>query len=115
MGIAVFIVLAVVAAIAIVYPLLPGAASNLPVPVVTDSDIDQAVRHLRRPRSKSGLSCPSCGQTYQAGDRFCVGCGATLAEVAPAAPACPACGAVLHEGDRFCLKCGHNLVVEEVA
>jgi predicted amidophosphoribosyltransferase len=115
MSIVVFIVLAVVAAMAIVYPLLPGAASSPSVSVVTDGDIEQAVRHLRRSRSKSNLSCSSCGQPYQAGDRFCVGCGATLSEVAPAAPACPACGATLHEGDRFCPKCGHNVAAGEVA
>jgi predicted amidophosphoribosyltransferase len=121
MGIVVFIVLAVVSAMAIVYPLLPGARSSQIVPVVTDGDIEQAVRRLRRSPAKGGLSCPSCGRPYQAGDRFCVGCGAALAEAtplseaAPAVLACSECGTPLREGDRFCPRCGHNVAGQEVA
>jgi predicted amidophosphoribosyltransferase len=117
MGIAVFFLMALIATVAIVYPLLPGRATSRPVPILTDGDIEQAVRTLRRTRSKSkdGLFCPSCSKPYQAGDRFCVGCGAALPEVSAAPAACPACGAPLREGDRFCSRCGHNLVAGEVA
>lgn len=33
------------------------------------------------------LRCPTCGKPYEAGDRFCMGCGASLAAAGPAAPA----------------------------
>jgi uncharacterized OB-fold protein len=115
MAIAVFFLLALIAAVAIVYPLLPGRAGSRPAPVVTDGDIEQAVRALRRGRGKPGLSCPSCGRAYQPGDQFCVGCGSKLPAVAVAAQLCPACGATLRAGDRFCSKCGHDTAGEEAA
>jgi predicted RNA-binding Zn-ribbon protein involved in translation (DUF1610 family) len=115
MSIVVFVLLALISAVIIVAPLLPGQTSSETVPVVTDGDIEQAVRWLRRRQARGGLSCPSCGRAYQAGDRFCVGCGAALPEVTPATPACPACGAALREGDRFCPKCGHEVPGGEAA
>jgi predicted amidophosphoribosyltransferase len=118
MGILVFFLMAAVAAVAIAYPLLPGARTSQTVPAVTDGDIEEAVRRLRRgrkPQGQRGLSCPSCGRAYQAGDRFCVGCGSALPAVDAAAATCPSCGATLREGDQFCAKCGHNLLAEEVA
>jgi predicted RNA-binding Zn-ribbon protein involved in translation (DUF1610 family) len=117
MGILIFFLMTAVAAVAIVYPLLPGSAPSQTVPIVTDGDIEDAVRRLRRARSKpkAGPSCPSCGRAYQAGDRFCVGCGAELPAVAATALTCPSCGATLREGDQFCSKCGHNVLAGEVA
>jgi len=121
-GIAVFVLLTLVVAAAIAYPLLPGKgpAETVPaetVPAITDADIVRAVRKLRRQRGQGGLSCPSCGQAYAAGDRFCVACGGTLpeAQVVESRQTCPACGEVLREGDLFCSKCGHRLVAEEGA
>jgi predicted amidophosphoribosyltransferase len=115
-SILIFFLMALIAVVAIAYPLLPGAATARIAPVVTDGDIEEAVRTLRRTRTKavSGPSCPSCGRAYQAGDRFCVGCGAALPAVAADATTCPSCGATLREGDQFCSKCGHNLLAEEV-
>jgi predicted RNA-binding Zn-ribbon protein involved in translation (DUF1610 family) len=115
MSIVVFLILAVLAGTAIVYPLLPGQSASRPAPVLTDGDIEQAVRALRRKRSKSGHTCPACGRAYQPGDRFCVGCGAGLPEVASVAMVCPSCGAALRDGDRFCPKCGHNMAAGEAA
>jgi predicted amidophosphoribosyltransferase len=129
MGIAIFFVLAVIVAAAIAYPLLPGRTTSLPAPTVTDGEIERAVRNLRRARSRDELSCPTCGQTFQPGDRFCVRCGGTLsqpqadpvgaermgAEGTRPNPACPSCGSTIREGDLFCAKCGHGIVAEEVA
>lgn len=117
MSILLFFLMALIAAVAIAYPLLPGAAASQTVFVVTDGDIEEAVRGLRRSRGKpkSGPSCPSCGRAYEAGDRFCVGCGTALPAVEAAPSTCPSCGATLREGDQFCSKCGHNLPAEEVA
>lgn len=115
MGVAIFFVLALIAAAVIVYPLLPGRRPEQPAPAVTDGDIDRAVRRLRRERGRSGLSCPSCGMSYQAGDRFCVRCGNGLPQ-APSTDAgvlCPGCGATVRQDDRFCAKCGQDLVVGE--
>jgi predicted amidophosphoribosyltransferase len=112
-SVAIFFLLALIAAAIIVYPLLPGR-----VPAVTDGDIERVVRDLRRDRRRdaSGLSCPVCGQGYQAGDRFCVACGGALSETQAILPGlvCPSCGAAIHEGDHFCARCGHNMAAGEV-
>jgi uncharacterized OB-fold protein len=112
MGLAIFFLLTVIVVALVAYPLLPGRAPAQSPATVTDADIDQAVRHLRRTRSQSGLRCPACGKGYQAGDRFCVRCGGELPggpETAPAGPACPSCGAAIHAGDQFCARCGHSI------
>ena len=128
MAIVVFFVLAAISVGIIAYPLLPGrkpAQPAQPAPGLTEAEIERAVRDLRRTRSgrptpsRGGLSCPSCGRSYQKGDLFCVRCGNSLPEVEaqpePDKLECPSCGAALHEGDRFCAKCGHQVGTEEVA
>ena len=117
MGIAIFFLLAMIAAGAIIYPLLPGRVLAEPAPAVSDGEIEQAVRRLRRSRTRDGLLCPHCGKGYQAGDRFCVGCGGALpgAEAGSTGPTCPGCGAALRQDDQFCAKCGHRMATEEPA
>jgi len=122
MAIAVFLVVALAVAAVLVYPLLSGRAPAQPAPAqpapaLTDDEIEQAVRTLRRSRAGTGLACPACGAAYQAGDRFCVRCGEALPQqAAPASGSrvCPSCGAAVVEGDRFCAKCGYNVGGEEV-
>jgi uncharacterized OB-fold protein len=117
MSIFVFFVLAVIAAGIIAYPLLPGRAPVQPASVLTDGEIQQAVRALRRSRRGSGLVCPSCGRIAQTGDLFCVRCGTSLpqSEVQPEPDGlvCSSCGAGLHEDDQFCAKCGHPVGAQE--
>lgn len=117
MGLAVVLVLTVIVAGVLIYPLLPGRAPAHSEPDLTDGEIERAVRDLRRARSRSGLFCPACGLGYKAGDRFCVRCGGELPQAvgASAGPVCPSCGAQVQESDRFCAKCGHSMVVEEAA
>lgn len=116
MSIVVFFLLALIAAGAIAYPLLPGRSPARSTPVVTDGDIERAVRDLRRSRRQSSAACPACGQGYQPGDRFCVRCGGSLPQSeAPAGSSCPSCGASLHGDEQFCPKCGHRLVGGEAA
>lgn len=117
MGLAIVFVLALISAAIVAYPLLPGRTPAPAAPALTDSDIEQAVREFRQAKSRGGLTCPACGEAYQAGDRYCVRCGGTLPETPSAAQEtlCPACGAAIREGDRFCAKCGHVLVTEEGA
>lgn len=116
MGIAVFFLLALALAAAIVYPLLPGRGPAETAPAVSDADIERAVRKLRRERKGGGLHCPTCGEAYAAGDRFCVHCGGALPQpqVTAGGQTCPECGATLRDGDVFCSKCGHRLTGEEV-
>jgi hypothetical protein len=101
---------------------------------ITDGDIDHAVRALRQTRGqgdheshsggrgptltvRSPLQCPKCARAYQAGDRFCVGCGTELpaTEADNGSSECPSCGAPIQEADRFCAKCGHDMAAGEVA
>jgi hypothetical protein len=114
-GVAIFFLLALIAAGIIAYPLLPGRLVAQPEPAVTDGDIERAVRDLRQAPSTGGPSCPTCARAYQAGDRFCVRCGSGLPQPASAGPVCPSCGVVVHEGDLFCAKCGHRMASEEAA
>ncbi len=122
-GVAIFFLLALLAAGAIVYPLLPGRApARAGAGPSTDGEIEAAVRKLRRARAEGGRACPACGKAYQPGDRFCVRCGGALppgdqskSALPPAGPVCPSCGAALQEGDRFCAKCGYTLHDEEAA
>lgn len=119
MGLAIFFVLLLIVAGAIIYPLLPGRTPAQPAPAPTEAQIERAVRNLRRARSREGLLCPACGRAYQAGDRFCIGCGGALPETPAAgkegALVCPSCGVGLHKDDRFCAKCGHRLAAGEAA
>jgi predicted amidophosphoribosyltransferase len=117
MSIVLFFLLALIVAGLIVYPLLPGRTPKESAPKVADADIDWAVSALRRARSKGGLSCPTCGKGYQAGDRFCVRCGEDLPgpQETSSKAVCPSCGASIHKGDQFCAKCGHRLGSREAS
>jgi predicted amidophosphoribosyltransferase len=116
MSIAVFLIMLLVSAGIVVYPLLSkGQRAGLPN-AVGDADIDRALRKMRPVRPQAGLACPYCGRSYQAGDQFCVQCGEPLPEKAVVrGPVCPACGASVHEGDLFCAKCGAQVSGEEAA
>jgi len=46
------------------------------------------------------FSCPRCGSQNTIGQRFCVGCGA------PIANSCPYCGAYMGDTSKFCTSCG---------
>jgi predicted amidophosphoribosyltransferase len=117
MGVAIFLVLALIVAVIVIYPLLPGRRTGESAPVVTDGEIEQAVREFRRTGGHVGPQCPACGLPYQAGDSFCVRCGGVLSQAQPASDelACSSCGATIREGDQFCAKCGHPVGDEEVA
>jgi predicted amidophosphoribosyltransferase len=116
MGIAIFLVMTVIVAAVIVYPLFTRRAQAEPARSVTDGDIERALVKLRTARRQVGAICPSCGATYRAGDRFCVRCGGALMQSRAAAdgPVCPSCGATVRMGDRFCSVCGHKMAAEEV-
>lgn len=62
------------------------------------------------------IICAKCGRENEDHYKFCLGCGASLAdqpqpvaEPEPAADECPNCGAEVIEGQRFCGNCGYNL------
>lgn len=121
MGIILFFLLSLIVAVVVIYPLLPGRAAAVP-PVAgrrtwTDQRIEAAVRRIHETRSRTSLTCPDCGRAYQAGDRFCVRCGADLPleEAAEGGRICPSCGAALRPGDIFCARCGYRLSGEETS
>ena len=117
MSIFVFFVLAFIAAGIIAYPMLSGRRPAPAATALTDGEIEQAVRDLRRSRGGGGLVCSSCGRRAQTGDLFCVRCGGSLSQAdagsEPDGLVCSACGAGLHAGDQFCAKCGHPVGAEE--
>ena len=86
MSIVVVLILLLLAGAAIVYPLLPGRAPSRETPTVSDSEIEKAVRGLRRARSREGHHCPACGKGYHVGDRYCVRCGGALPQAVAQSP-----------------------------
>ena len=116
MTLLVFFLLALLAAGAIAYPLLPGRTVSQPAAPIGDAEVERAVRSLRKARSHHELLCPGCGHGYHAGDHFCVRCGQALPapEERAVGLVCPSCGAILHDQDQFCARCGHRLAAEEV-
>ena len=62
-----------------------------------------AVATTSQPATMAGGNCSHCGHAFDAGDRFCVRCGASLIQ------ACPHCGHAYDAGDQFCSKCGQQL------
>ena len=56
MSIVIVALLLLLAAAAVAYPLLPGRAPSSKTPAVTDSDIEKAVRDLRRARRPDAAS-----------------------------------------------------------
>jgi hypothetical protein len=77
-----------------------------------DDELEKRIKALRkdrkqkaRPSARAGGQCAKCGTPYDPGDRFCVKCGANLAQPR----ACANCGAPYESGDRFCVKCGKPL------
>lgn len=73
-------------------------------------ELERRVAALRRQQqtvptiaAATAGNCPQCGHPYDAGDRFCVRCGASLIQ------ACPNCGHPYDAGDLFCSKCGQRL------
>jgi len=56
-----------------------------------------------QPAATSAGSCPQCEKPYDAGDRFCVRCGASLIQI------CSNCGRPYNQDDQFCARCGQKL------
>ena len=113
MGIAVFFLLALVAAAAIAYPLLPGRLPGSASPALTDGDIEQAcaICGARGSGSGSRACLPGLWHGLPARRPLLRALWRRICPPAPeAAPAstCPSCGATVREGDQFCAKCGHD-------
>lgn len=84
---------------------------GLALDTVLEQEILEARRKIARPAAQTThqadvLTCPECGRERAPEDRFCAGCGASLAQL------CPDCGAPFDEGDRFCARCGARLAPE---
>lgn len=121
MSLVIFVLLAILAAVVIAYPLLRPGLPAQPEVSMSDAQIERAVQRLRQAGKRGeaaelvpGALCPACGTPYQPDDRFCVRCGQTLprqeAVYTPAHGAlCPSCGAGLRADDVFCARCGHRL------
>ncbi len=55
--------------------------------------------------------CPQCGRPNNVEAKFCMGCGAPLADAAMPADGkyCPSCGAWNTQDAAFCMECGASL------
>lgn len=53
-----------------------------------------------QPVTASDSKCPHCGEPFDAKDKFCRRCGASIA------PTCASCGETVKVGARFCGRCG---------
>jgi predicted nucleic acid-binding Zn ribbon protein len=113
MSTAIFFLLAFVTVAVIIFPLLPGRSSSQALPASRGREAAAQAPRPRPARSKPGMVCPTCGEPYEPGDRFCVGCGGILPRAKDALPTCSACGTPLADGDRFCRKCGQPVTAGE--
>lgn len=57
------------------------------------------------PQEKAGNTCPSCGSTNPAGQKFCGNCGNSMVS----GVTCPGCGSLNPVGQKFCGECGAKL------
>ena len=71
--------------------------------------IETAIAARRRAPAPEAVTCPACGASAHASDKFCPKCGATLSTT------CPECGRPARPADKFCAGCGAKLPVAEVA
>ncbi len=78
--------------------------------ITLEAELDRQVAALRGRRrtipqaaATAAGNCPQCGHAHDAGDRFCVRCGASLIQL------CPNCGHTYDADDLFCAKCGQKL------
>lgn len=62
--------------------------------------------------------CPNCGSPVNAGDAYCIMCGAELGGIPPRDSSvpkpvgfCEQCGSQLFEGDKFCTACATPVLV----
>jgi hypothetical protein len=98
-----------------------GAEAAVVASVDLEEELERQVAALRQGRRTAAVTatapaappgtttageCPQCGHPFDAGDSFCVRCGASLAQI------CSNCGNPFDAGDLFCSKCGHRLQVE---
>ena len=104
MSIALFFVLAILVAAAVVQPLLPGSHVSYPLPGSRSRSLP--ARSSPAPGWTQGPACPTCGAPVMPGDNYCVGCGGVLAV---RGATCAACGVPTAEDDEFCRKCGARL------
>ncbi len=81
------------------------------IAAATGDELERRIQAMRKARKQAakpaaaGAKCPRCGAPYDAGDRFCARCGASLAE----ARVCSNCGTPYDPGDKFCARCGKLL------
>ncbi len=70
------------------------------------NDEIEALIQARKASKAKAAACAHCGETLEAGNRFCPHCG-TSAETL-----CPSCGKNIKAGDLFCSSCGTQLTVQ---
>ncbi len=85
----------------------PAALVSAPVAPVIEAPAEESVAP-----EVNTFVCSACGQSIEAGTKFCTYCGTPVAAPAPAVsvePKCHNCGATVPRGSAFCVECGTKL------
>lgn len=70
-----------------------------------DDEIEVLIQARKTSKAKAPV-CAHCGETLEAGIRFCPRCGTAVED------SCPSCGKNLNAGDVFCSSCGTQLAIQ---
>jgi NADH pyrophosphatase NudC (nudix superfamily) len=70
-----------------------------------NDDIEALIQARKASKAKAA-ACAHCGETLEAGIRFCPRCGTAVED------SCPSCGKNLNAGDVFCSSCGTQLAIQ---
>lgn len=72
--------------------------------------LPEKVNPVKQPvSSNTQLTCPSCGNIQEVGNKFCSKCGQKLTAAASRVKFCSGCGAKITDGMLFCSECGRKV------
>lgn len=92
------------------YQTLRGKYEAKAINVLQQLDqLETSVRAQSHHHVEANDKCAQCGEPFDARDKFCRRCGASLAQV------CRSCGVSVKEDAQFCARCGAPLAAAQLA